>query len=85
MEGLIQAGRVKSKKVDGRGKQQAETMISQGWLNIILWHSNHQCYVPSQSSPQDTGYLVDLLRATCECPAASQEGIFLLPCIMLNE
>ena len=59
------------------GKKLAETMMSQGWANIIVWHSDDVCYVPSQSSPQESGYLVDIIHATCECQAASQGG---MPC-----
>ena len=42
-------------------------MISQGWSNIGVWHMDDLCYVPSQTSPGEKGYFVDILRLTCEC------------------
>ena len=47
-------------------------MISQGWSNIVVWHMDDLFYVPSQTSPGEKGYFLDILRLTCECQSSSQ-------------
>ncbi|XP_014675608.1 PREDICTED: uncharacterized protein LOC106815634 isoform X2 [Priapulus caudatus] len=77
LEGLKKAGRIKNKSAsrESQGRRKAEQMISQGWANIVLWQTNHVCYVPSETLPATAGYLVDIMHATCECQAASQGGM----------
>lgn len=74
MEGIVAAGRIQNKRLtmEGRGRKEAETMLSQGWQNIVTWYDEYKCCVPSQTKPKEVKYMVDLARATCECPASAQ-------------
>ena len=70
------SGRLKNMRhqKEQRGKLLAEDMMKAGLDRLIVWRTETQCLVPSQTS--DMSYEVDLLKATCSCPASTQGGIF---------
>ncbi|CAG2223089.1 unnamed protein product [Mytilus edulis] len=75
IEQLARSGRMKNMRneKDKRGQLLAEEMMKAGLDRLIEWETDTQCIVPSQTN-QNT-YEVDLLKATCNCPAAPQGGL----------
>ncbi len=49
-------------------------MIQAGMDRRLIWESDCQCMVPSQTGKHDVMYRVDIARATCDCAAAPQGG-----------
>jgi hypothetical protein len=74
---LALAGRLRNTRQQNnkRGKAIADTLMLAGHDQLITWESDTTCTVPSQGNPE-TIYRVNLGKATCECPASTQEGLF---------
>ena len=75
MDELAKAGRLNSSRFmkEQRGQREAEKLMRNGYAAFIEWITQSVCHVPS-SLDMNKRYKVDIIRATCECPASSQGG-----------
>lgn len=75
LEQLTKAGRLEGSRQEDRGMTQAAQLLLQGWAQICTWVDDTHCicHVPSQSDPTKK-WSVNLVDATCDCPASSHEG-----------
>ena len=75
MEQLAEAGRLPNRRKvrEMRGQKVAENLIKGGYDQQIVWKTDSRASAPSTTTT-DLIYQVDLLHATCTCPASSNEG-----------
>lgn len=76
---LVREGRIKPQPaVEGHGASKAQELLLRGWAQkcTLLSDTSCSCRVPSESKGREVKYDVDVARATCTCPAASQKGMY---------
>ena len=75
LDGLQEAGRLTNPRIamEGKGKEMADMLIQQGWIERCHWLDESRCLVPSAT--KDLHYLVVLPEYTCECVTAPSGGM----------
>ena len=55
------------------GQAEGTRLFRNGYGSFITWDSPHIANIPSTSNMAEK-YKVDIIRATCECPASNRGG-----------
>ena len=70
---MSRAGRFNKCTKIQHGQEEGSRLFKNGYGSFVTWVSPHIAHVPSTSNMTEK-YTVDIIRATCECPASNKGG-----------